>query len=161
LTFLPATVGIVVGNGVAMRLAPRHGRSFTAAAIVVLLAGLVSIAALAAWRGATLSGWALAVPVVALGLGMGAVLNSLFSTSMAQVRPDQAGAASGLMNTTVQLGTATGIALFGTVFFSRLDNGFTAATTGAMAVSVGVLVVALLLTATLPQYRDRTAQPVA
>jgi predicted MFS family arabinose efflux permease len=88
---------------------------------------------------------------VGLGLGMGAALNALFATSMAQVRPEEAGAASGLLNTTVQLATATGVALFGTVFFAGLDNGFTAATTTAVAVSVGVLVVSLALTVTLPR----------
>jgi EmrB/QacA subfamily drug resistance transporter len=159
LTFLPATVGIIVGNGLAMGLAPKHGRSFTSAAIVVLLVSLASIGALVAWRGDALTGWALIAPVVGLGLGMGAVLNSLFSTSMSEVRPDQAGAASGLMNTTVQLGTATGISLFGTVFFARLDSGSAPATATAMAVAVGVLVVALALTTALPPQRQtRTAQ---
>lgn len=81
---------------------------------------------------------------------MGAVLNSLFSTSMSQVRPEQAGTASGLMNTTVQLGTATGISLFGTVFSARLDSGFVPATTIAVTVSIGVLIAALVLTTALP-----------
>jgi predicted MFS family arabinose efflux permease len=72
----------------------------------------------------------------------------------------QAGAASGLVNTTVQLGTATGIALFGTVFFSRLGSGFESATVSAIAVSVGVLVLALLLTTALPGKKKATASPV-
>jgi len=97
------------------------------------------------------SGWALVVPVIAVGLGMGAVLNSLFAASMARIGPERAGAASGVVNTTVQLGTATGIALFGTVFFARLDGGSASATAGALAVSAGVLVLALALTAALPQ----------
>jgi predicted MFS family arabinose efflux permease len=150
LTFLPATIGIIAGNGLAMRMAPKYGRSFTATAIVVLLLSLASIATLVAWRGEALTTWTLITPVVGLGLGMGAVLNSLFSTSMSQVRPEQAGTASGLMNTTVQLGTATGISLFGTVFFARLDSGFVPATTIAVIVSVGVLIAALVLTTALP-----------
>jgi predicted MFS family arabinose efflux permease len=101
--------------------------------------------------GDALAAWSLLAPVVGFGLGMGAVLNALFTTSMSQIRPDQAGSASGAVNTTVQLGTATGIALSGTVFFARLDGGFVAATAGAIAVSVGVLLVALLSTAALPR----------
>ena len=143
LTFAPSTLGIVVGNVLAMRLAPRFGRAFTAGAVGVLLAGLVAIAFLVG--DPALRGWALLVPVVAVGLGMGAVLNALFAASMAEVPPDQAGAASGVVNTTVQLGTATGIALAGTVFFARLGSGSGPATAGALTVSAGVLVLALIL----------------
>ncbi|WP_232663506.1 MFS transporter [Pseudonocardia sp. TRM90224] len=151
LTFLPATVGVVVGNVVAMRLAPRYGRPFVAAAIAVLLLGLASIAALVVTQGDALGGWMLLGPAVVLGLGMGAVLNALFGTAMSQVRPDRAGAASGMLNTTVQLGSATGIALFGTVFFGRLDAGYVPATATAIGISCAVLVVALALTAALPR----------
>ena len=123
-----------------MRLAPRFGRLFTAAAIVVLLVSPAAIAVLVVRLGDALNAWALLAPAVGFGLGMGAVLNSLSTTSMSEVRPDQEGSASGVVNTTVQLGTATGIALFGTVFFTRLGSGFVPATAGTIAVSVGVLV---------------------
>jgi MFS family permease len=160
LTFAPSTLGIVAGNVLAMRLAPKFGRAFTAGAVAVLLAGLVLLAVLVSLMDAALSGWALVVPVIAVGLGLGAVLNSLFAASMAGIRPEQAGAASGVVNTTVQLGTATGIALFGTVFFTRLDSGSAAATAGALAVSAGVLVLALVLTAALPQLSVPQSQAV-
>jgi MFS family permease len=150
LTFLPATIGIIVGNVLAMRLAPRFGRSFIAASIGVLLASLAAVAVVVGWLGDALTAWALAIPVVGFGLGMGAALNALFTTSMSEVKPDQAGSASGIVNTTMQLGTATGIALFGTVFFTQLDSGYVPATTAALIVSIGVLVVALVLTAALP-----------
>ncbi|GDY31054.1 MFS transporter [Gandjariella thermophila] len=153
LTFLPATLGIVVGNVVAMRMAPRLGRSFTAAGIVVLMVSLAAIAVLVWWLGMALRGWVLIVPEVGFGVGIGAVLNSLFGTSMAEVKPYEAGSASGVVNTTVQLGTATGIALLGTVFFSRLGSGFVAATAAAMAVSIGVLLLGLVVTAALPRVR--------
>lgn len=157
LTFLPAALGIVVGNVLSMRLAPQLGRRFTALAIVVLIVSLAAIAALIGWMGEALDARALAVPVVGFGLGVGGVLNSLFATSLSEVRPDQAGSASGVVNTTIQLGTATGIALFGTVFFAVLGAGFVPATVGAIAVSVGVLAVGLVLTTLLP--RARVAVP--
>ena len=147
LTFAPSTLGIVAGNVLSMRLAARFGRAFTASAVTVLLAGLAAIAVVVSWLGQALSGWALLVPVIAVGLGMGAVLNALFAAAMSGIRPEQAGAASGVVNTTVQLGTATGIALAGTVFFTRLDHGYASATTGALTVSAGVLVLALAVTA--------------
>ncbi|OXM62255.1 MFS transporter [Amycolatopsis sp. KNN50.9b] len=153
LAFVPAAAGIVVGNVVAMRLAPRYGGTFTAAGTVVMLAGLALIAVLVVRLGGGLSPTALLGPTLVWGLGVGGVLNSLFAISMSQVGPEQAGSASGVVNTTVQLGTAAGIALLGTVFFSRTGAGFAAAAVTAMAVAIGVLVLALLLTAALPRPR--------
>ncbi|HEY3470449.1 MAG TPA: MFS transporter [Amycolatopsis sp.] len=157
-TFAPSTLGIVVGNVLSMNLAARFGRVFTAAAVAVLLAGLAAIAVLVPWLGPALTGWVLLAPVIAVGLGMGAALNALFTASMSAIPPERAGAASGVVNTTVQLGTATGIALSGTVFFARLESGYAAATAGALAVSSGVLVLALALTAVQPSVRQ--SQPV-
>jgi EmrB/QacA subfamily drug resistance transporter len=156
LTFAPSTLGIVAGNVLSMRL----GRAFTPGAVAVLAAGLATVALLVLWLGSALNGWALLAPVIAVGLGMGAALNSLFATAMSGIRPEQAGAASGVVNTTVQLGTATGIALFGTVFFSRLDRGYGSATAGALAVSVGVLVLALVLTLSVNRLCGRVKQLV-
>ncbi|WP_157868649.1 MFS transporter [Streptomyces caatingaensis] len=153
LTFLPTTLGIVVGNAVALRAAPRAKRPLTVAAIVTLVASLGAMAALIAWRGNALTPWALLAPALGFGLGNGASLNSLMTLSLSEVGPRHAGAASGVVTTTVQLATATGIALFGTVFFSRLDSGFPAATAQTTAVSTGVLAVALALTAALPRAR--------
>lgn len=153
LTFLPATLGIVAGNTAAMRLAPRFGRPFIAAATAVLLAGLAAVAILVVRLGSGLSAWMLVGPAIGFGLGMGGALNALFGTAMSRIRPDQAGSASGLLNTTIQLGTAAGTAVSGTVFFARLDHGYATATATAVAVSAAVLVLALLLTVALPGRR--------
>jgi EmrB/QacA subfamily drug resistance transporter len=151
LTVVPATLGIVIGNVVAMRTSER-GRVVTALSVLLLLVSLAAIAALVAVLGRELHSVALIGPLVGFGIGMGGSLGSLFTQSTSEVRPELAGAASGLVNTTVQLGTATGIALFGTVFFAKLGNAasigdYVSATSGAMIVSCGVLVLALVLTA--------------
>lgn len=150
LTFLPAAFGIVFGNVVAIALG-KGRRGFVTVAIGVLIAGLAAVAVLVRWRGADLTPWELIVPGLAFGIGIGSVLNTLFTTALTQVRPEQAGAASGLVNTTVQLGTATGIALFGTIFFTRLPHGYLSATTNSMVVCIALLIVAMVLTATLPK----------
>jgi EmrB/QacA subfamily drug resistance transporter len=155
LTVVPATLGIVIGNVVAMRTV-RLGRVVTAVSVLVLLLSLAGIAALVVGLGQSLNTWALLGPMVSFGLGMGGTLGSLFTLSTSEVQPEQAGAASGLVNTTVQLGSAAGIALFGTVFFAKLGNGnsidaYVPATSSALIVSCGVLVVGLLLTAVLPR----------
>lgn len=155
LTFLPAALGIVFGNVVAIGLG-KGRKGFATFAIGVLILGLAAVAVLVRWRGNDLTPWDLIVPGLAFGIGIGSVLNTLFTTAVTQVRPEQAGAASGLVNTTVQLGTASGIALFGTIFFSRLPHGYISATTASMAVCVALLIIALLMTGTLPK-----SQPAA
>lgn len=141
----------MLGNAVSVSLPRRLGRALPAAGVAVLLVSLGTIALLVAWLGTGLTTAALLAPAVGFGLGMGAVLNALLGSAMSQVPPEQAGTASGLVNTTIQVGTATGIALLGTVFFSRLGHGYPAATATALGVSIGVLVLALLLTAVLPR----------
>ena len=162
LTVVPATLGIVIGNVVAMR-ASRSGRAVTAVSVLLLLVSLAGIAALVATRGRDLDSTALIGPLIGFGIGLGGSLGSLFTMSTSEVRPELAGAASGLVNTTVQLGTATGIALFGTVFFAKLGTAgsigdYVSAASGALIVSCGVLVLALVLTILLPTRGQRDVQ---
>lgn len=152
LTFLPAAFGIVFGNVVAIALG-KGRRGFVTVAIGVLIAGLAAVAVLVRWRGNDLGPWELMVPGLAFGIGIGSVLNALFTTALIHVEPGPAGAASGLVNTTVQLGTAAGIALFGTIFFSRLPDGYESATTSSMIVCIALLVIAMVLTVALPKTR--------
>jgi EmrB/QacA subfamily drug resistance transporter len=159
LTFVPAAFGIVFGNVVAIGFG-KGRRGFATIAVGVLILGLGAVAVLVRLRGTDLGPWELIAPGLAFGIGIGSLLNTLFTTALTQVRPDQAGAASGLVNTTVQLGTATGIALFGTIFFSRLPRGYVVATTTSMTVCIGLLVVAMLLTAALPKSRPPTTADV-
>ncbi|MBB4686775.1 MFS transporter [Amycolatopsis jiangsuensis] len=160
LTFLPSAAGIVLGGVVAVRLAVRMGRRLIAAAMALLAASLAAMAILVGVLGPKLDAWALLGPAVGFGLGMGVAMNSLIIRAMADVHPMRAGSASGLLNTTVQLGVATGIASFGTVFFARLPDGFEPATMTALALGTGVLVAGLLCTAVLPSVRRAGGPPV-
>jgi EmrB/QacA subfamily drug resistance transporter len=60
----------------------------------------------------------IAVPLVLLGVGMGVALTPLTAAGIAGVRPDDAGAASGLVNTAHQLGGSLGLSVLVTVFAS-------------------------------------------
>jgi hypothetical protein len=76
-------------------------------------------------------------------------------------RPAFTGGASGVINTVQRLGSATGIPVTGTVFFSTLtptsrsaaaiDKAFTHSAACAMAVNVTLSVTALLLVFALPK----------
>ena len=67
---------------------------------------------------------AIALPLVVLGLGMGAALAPLTAAGIAGVAPEDAGAASGVVNAAQQLGVSLGVSLLVTV--AAAANGATA-----------------------------------
>jgi predicted MFS family arabinose efflux permease len=60
----------------------------------------------------------IAVPLVLMGVGIGLALTPLTGSGIAGVAPEDAGAASGLVNTSHQLGGALGLSILVTVFAS-------------------------------------------
>src|SRR5256885_3578975 len=118
LAFLPVSVGMgALSIGVTARLIMRFG------ARTVLLAGLglISIALVLAARGPVSADYLRDLfPVLALlGIGGGLAFPSLGVVAMAGTTPSDAGLASGLLNTTGQVGAALGLAVLATVSTSR------------------------------------------
>jgi EmrB/QacA subfamily drug resistance transporter len=91
----------------------------------------------------------IALPLMVLGVGMGAVITPLTSAGLAGVAPGDAGAASGLVNAAHQLGGALGISVLVTVFTAaggdqnahELARGVASSLTG----SAGFLALALIV----------------
>jgi MFS family permease len=118
LAFLPVSVGMgALSIGVTARLIMRFG------ARNVLLAGfiLISVALVLAARGSVNADYLRDLfPVLALlGIGGGLAFPSLGVVAMAATTPSDAGLASGLLNTTGQVGGALGLAALATVSTSR------------------------------------------
>jgi predicted MFS family arabinose efflux permease len=82
---------------------------------------------------------ALAPGLVLVGAGMGLVLAPLAGTILASLEPEQAGAASGMLTTTQNVGNALGVAVTGVIFFGSLHGGYSTAFELA-AVELAVLV---------------------
>jgi hypothetical protein len=68
--------------------------------------------------------------MILTGIGVGLVNPPLASTAVGVVEPRRAGMASGINATFRQVGIATGIALLGTLFSSRLSSAVFAQTAG-------------------------------
>jgi len=56
------------------------------------------------------------------GFGIGASFPSLMTLAMSDARPEDAGLASGLVNTTAQVGGAVGLAVLATLATQRTDD---------------------------------------
>ncbi|MEM1332881.1 MAG: MFS transporter [Actinomycetota bacterium] len=61
-------------------------------------------------------------PSTLLGIGLGMTFVSLTNGGVAGTRPDQAGLASGLINTSQQIGGALGVAVMSTLSFATFDQ---------------------------------------
>jgi EmrB/QacA subfamily drug resistance transporter len=87
-------------------------------AMVAAAAGL----ALEAHLTAT-STWLVLLPgLVLAGLGLGVTSTGLVSAALSAVEPARAGMAAGLVNTLRQVGTATGVAVLGALYASRVTT---------------------------------------
>lgn len=159
LTFLPAAFGIITGNGAARALAPTLGRAVVPAGIAVNGLGTGGILLAMNLAGDGLTPWQLAGGMVVFGVGLGLVAGTLLDIALTEVPADEVGSASGMVNTTLQLATATGIAVLGTVFLGGTTAGQTSlhAATAALLVALGLLAAALPVSLLLPSRGHHTA----
>ena len=122
LTFLPFSGGVLIASGAAARLAPRFGRGVTMTGALVMVGGMVGLIAIVHHYGPAVTTWEMVPGLVIAGLGMGSVLAPLADILLAGVRKQDAGSASGLFNTAIQLGASIGIAVIGVIFFGLLGS---------------------------------------
>jgi EmrB/QacA subfamily drug resistance transporter len=102
--------------------------------------------------------------MVLIGTGVGISFPALMTIAMSGATPEDAGLASGLVNTSVQVGAALGLAVLATVSASRTEtlrgNGESlhAALTGgyhlAFAIAAGLVIVAIAIAAFVLQPED-------
>jgi predicted MFS family arabinose efflux permease len=153
LAMLPAALAIAgVSLGVSARAIARFGER------AVLVAGLVLLALALGWltRLPADAGYTRdLLPVMVLIAGGGLVLPAITGLGMSAAGPEDAGLASGLFNTTQQLGMAFGVAALSAVAAARtgdrltdpvaLTDGYRLAFTVGTALLVLSIVVAILL----------------
>jgi EmrB/QacA subfamily drug resistance transporter len=121
LAFLPVTVIIgTLSLGFSERLNMRFGpRATLIPALVLILAGLAFFARVPV-DGSYVSD---VLPVmVLLGMGAGLAFPSLMMLAMSGATRSDSGLASGLVNTTLQVGGAIGLAVLATLATTRTDN---------------------------------------
>ncbi|MFJ6570581.1 MFS transporter [Streptomyces sp. NPDC091292] len=114
LAFLPVTVAIAIGAGLSQRLLPVLGpKPFMVAGSTIVVLGLgwqTFITPDSSYLGGVLG------PMLLFGFGMGLNFVTLTLTAVSGVAPHEAGAASGLLNTTQQVGGSLGLSILTTVF---------------------------------------------
>jgi EmrB/QacA subfamily drug resistance transporter len=121
-TFLPFSAGVLVASGAAARLAPRFGRAVTMTGALIMAAGMAGLIAIVHHYGGAVTTMDMVPALVVAGLGMGTVLAPLADIILDGVQHQDAGSASGLFNTSLQLGASIGVAIIGVIFFGLLGS---------------------------------------
>jgi EmrB/QacA subfamily drug resistance transporter len=150
LAFLPFTGGIMISAGLASAFAPRVGvRLVGAIGLIVSILGMLLLVRLPV-HGSYLPD---VLPSILLtSLGMGAVFMPLTLIATTGLHDDDQGLASGLFNTSQQVGGSVGLAILSTVATSR-TNAFQGTETAALvdgfryafAGAAGLLAIALVV----------------
>ncbi|MFC4500121.1 MULTISPECIES: MFS transporter [Streptomyces] len=120
LAFLPVTAAIAVGAGLSQRFLPVLGpKPFMLTGATLVLIGLTwqsFISPESSYAGGVLG------PMLVFGFGMGLNFVTVTVTAVAGVAPHEAGAASGLLNATQQVGGSLGLSILTTVFGTASKN---------------------------------------
>ena len=121
LAFLPVALGIgILSLGFSERLVMRFGAKPTLlVGLVLIVAGLV-LFALSPVHSSYLGD--LLAPMLLFGVGAGLSFPSLMGLAMSSATQQDSGLASGLVNTSLQVGGALGLAVLATLSSTRTDN---------------------------------------
>jgi EmrB/QacA subfamily drug resistance transporter len=120
LAFLPFTAGIMISAGLASRFAPRVGVRPVAAIGMVLTAGGLLLLTQLPVDGSYVAD---VLPAIVLSsLGMGAVFMPLTLIATTGLKDSDQGLASGLFNTSQQIGGALGLAILSTLATSKMSS---------------------------------------
>ncbi|MEU2869175.1 MFS transporter [Streptomyces olivoreticuli] len=118
LAFVVISLGEMAGAGIAMKTVSRSGRRVPQTGALLALASMAFYGHQVTFQQGGLTIAVMALPVLLLGIGFGMIGAPIADMSLAKVAHRHAGSASGLFNTSTQLGIALGTALTGMVFFS-------------------------------------------
>jgi EmrB/QacA subfamily drug resistance transporter len=120
LAFLPASLGIVIGAGIAQSLVGRFGaRAVAVGGLALATAGMLVFTGVPV-HGSYVSNILVGLLPMTIGMGLTFVPLTLLGTS--GVAPEDAGLASGLFNSAQQVGGSLGLAILSTLAADHTSN---------------------------------------
>ena len=145
LVFTILAASYLAASMVSEALLARFGPRVLAAGALTLACGHALLLAAVAEVGVGGSIAPLVPGLLVIGAGMGMVIAPLTTTILSGVDPQRAGAASGMLATTQNVGNALGVAVTGVIFFGAVRGGYD----HALQLSLAQLTVLLLAAAAL------------
>jgi EmrB/QacA subfamily drug resistance transporter len=147
LAVTPFALGSALISAAGSRQALRRGPSLVAFGLVLVLVGMAGVwAAVGAHPGHDVGLW-IALPLLIAGLGGGLVISPNLTLTLSQVPVERAGSAGGVLQTGQRIGSAAGVAISGSVFYTELasSHGDFASAFRHGLVSIAAFVVAALV----------------
>jgi EmrB/QacA subfamily drug resistance transporter len=136
LTALAFAAGAFISSALAVAvLVGRFGRLVLVGGVAVQLAGVAAMLVVVGRYGIGIGSWHMVAPLMVVGIGFGLIASPLPAVVLDEVPVQDSGSASGLTNTVMQLGVATGVALVSLAFLAPLAA---AAATNADRVTPGL-----------------------
>lgn len=123
LTSLPWPVAILLVSGIGIAVVGRLGRRLFSIGAVLMIAGMALLAVTVSAHPGGLQSLDLAPGLALTGAGMALIAPSLMNLVLSGAHTRDAGAASGVLSTALQVGSALGVALIGVVFFGSVGAG--------------------------------------
>lgn len=153
--FLPMSALIFTMSRLIPRFLPRFGpKPMTLVGTLLLLAGLIGFSQVGAHS--TYAG-DLLWPMIVMGLGIGLAFSPLMVVIMSSVRPEDAGAAGGTMQTVQQTGVSLGLAVLVTIASTAAQHhpatALVSSTTTAMTASAVIAACTFLVALTFRKAR--------
>jgi predicted MFS family arabinose efflux permease len=136
LAFLPATIAM---GTMSLKVSDRVNMRFGPKAVLMPALGALAAALLLMARTPVDASFAadLFAPMVLMGIGAGLAFPALMSLAMSGVEMEDSGLASGLVNTSVQVGGAIGLAVLATLATGRTETLQSNGESGLAALNAG------------------------
>jgi MFS family permease len=140
--------GAFLGSGVGAWAATAVGRPILHIGLVIMAIGTLALYLSLHAVSGTVGTLSLIPGLAVFGIGMGMIFVPLFSIIMCEIGDHEVGSASGLLESSQQLGASLGVAVLATLFFSTISAG-PGGPQAAMAAGRGLLAAERTLLVTL------------
>lgn len=123
LTSLPFCIATFITSAASYAvLAAKMGRKLLQLGAVLVVLGIASYVWVVNHYGGAINTWEMIIPLAVFGLGFGMIMAPIPDIATSEAPRQDAGSASGLVNTNQQLGFAIGTALVSAIFFGALTG---------------------------------------
>ncbi|MFB8277032.1 DHA2 family efflux MFS transporter permease subunit [Nocardia colli] len=147
----PLAAGIVISSIAAHQFIARLGRNLILIGLLITLAGTGLLLVLALTAGTSVAAWAIAVPILILGLGLGTCFGTIYQVTIGDIEQDETGSASGSLTAVQQLANAVGAAAVTTVYFHAAGTGQVHALTVSLVLVAAITLASCGLVRLLPR----------
>lgn len=118
----PFALGNLATGSMSHRFSARFGKGVLVIGASLLAFSVLTTAAVIYYSNGSISAWAIAIPLVAGGMGNGIFIAPNQDFILRRVPHHQAGTAGGVLQTAQRVGSALGVACTATIFFAHAGN---------------------------------------